>query len=99
MSNPIIEANFTLPTDFAGPVNALVISTRFKINNLGEPVYLEPDTADFLGKTFAFKLGGDVYAKDGFVQVSLKYEAGRERKHLILPVEGNKIKLIDTMLK
>ena len=99
MSIPIIESNITLPTDFTGPINALLISTRFRINNLGESVYLEPDTADFLGKTFAFKLGSDVYAKGGFVKVSLKYETGRERKHLILPVDGNKIELIDTMLK
>ena len=99
MPIPIIESNITLPTDFTGPINALLISTRFRINNLGKFVYLEPDTADFLGKTAAFKLGGIVYAKGGLVEVSLKYEAGRERKHLNMLVDGNKIELIDTMLK
>lgn len=99
MSVPIIESHVTIPTEFEGAINALLISTRFRINSLGDEVYLESDTADFLGKTSAFKLGGDVYAQDGFVDVSLKYEAGRERKNLNVSVKGNNISLIDTMLK
>lgn len=96
---PIIESQVAIPTEFTGAINALLISTRFRINNLGKEVYLEPDTADFLGKTSAFKLNGDVYAQDGLVNVSLKYEAGRERENLKVSTKGNNIIFVDTMLK
>lgn len=100
MQIPVLEAKIKIPTEFKGPINALCFSTRFRINGRGQLFYLEPDTANFLGKTLAGRLSeGYVYAQDGFVDVSLKYEVGRETKNLKIIGTGNSLDLVDTMLK
>ena len=99
MPIPVIRAQVKVPVETTGPINALLISTRFRINGLGQPIYLEQDAAQFLGKTSAFKLEEAVYAEKGEIKVSLNYETGRERKFLKFPVRGNTISLVDTLLK
>ena len=99
MNIPIIESEVVVPTNSSNPINALLISTRFRINSKGQPIYLEPDTADFLGKTSAFKMEGVAIPSNNLIIVRLKYEAGRERKNLKITANGNRIELIDTMLK
>lgn len=100
MEVPVIEAEIEIPTDFPGPVNALLISTGFQINRRGKPHYLEPDTAEFLGKTSAFRINGAIMTNNS-VKVGLKYVTGRERKNLKVTSrqEDTSIKLEDTLLK
>lgn len=99
MQIPTIVSETKIPTFFEGPINSLLISTRFQINKQGNLIYLDPDSARFLGETTAFRLSSPIFAKDGFVDLNLKYEVGRERKHIQLSTEGNTINLMDMMLK
>lgn len=98
MNVPIIRNRVVVPTNHEGPINTLLIHTRFQVNKSGKPFYLEPDSADFLGKTNAFKLETGVHAKDGHVIVDIEYEAGRRGGELVMSGAGNTIILRDPYL-
>lgn len=71
----------------------------FQINEKGKHFFLEPDTAEFLGKTAAFRLENEAYARDGKVVVNLKYGVGRKGELMQVTGNGNKINLNDPYLK
>ncbi|EKD86646.1 MAG: hypothetical protein ACD_37C00206G0006 [uncultured bacterium] len=98
MNVPIIRNRVAVPTDYKGLINTLLIHTRFQVNKSGTQFHLEPDSADFLGKTNAFKLETGVYAEDGHVVVDIEYEAGRRAGELVMSGEGNVIILSDPYL-
>lgn len=92
MRVPAIRGRVRVPVvDLGKPINALVFSTRFQINKAGTPYFLEPDTAEFLGKSSAFRLPEGVGTKKGFVEIDLSYPAGFPRSQRKLDVHNNKI--------
>lgn len=57
-------------------VNTLLITTRFEINSDGRRIYLEPDTAEFLGKTLAIEVPEKAMANNGKMDIELDYPTG-----------------------
>ena len=94
MPVPRVKGRVKIPianNDF--PINTLMISSRFQINEDPFAVYLEPDTAEFLGKSAALRLPSSVIPQDGIVKVSLSYISGMPRKESHIMVKGNTITL------
>jgi hypothetical protein len=86
------EINGSTQVDFRnsdGRANVLLISTRYQIDEGQNPVFLEPDTANFLGKSSAFRLQSEIEG-GGLVNVNLRYPVGMPRKFSVIN-EGNKI--------
>ncbi len=93
MDVPKITTDTKIPAISNEAANTLLISTKFQINNLGKIYELEPDSAEFLGKTCALKLEGDVKPESGAYSVELSYEAGyaTQKQGKGIRVEGSKI--------
>jgi len=75
-------------------VNALIVSTRFAICDGVPPVYLEPDSAQFLGRSTAFKIEGDLLPPCESVRVYTSYRAGIREHFMKAVAEGGFVKLI-----
>lgn len=95
MDVPEITGNLTLETDIGASVNTLLISTTFQINKSGKIYKLEPDSAEFLGKTTAIRLPEEVFPYNGQFELMLNYEAGFSVKNNpdSVRVAGNRIML------
>ncbi len=96
MDVPRINGHVAIPVQDGALPNTLLISTKFQINEHGNIYVLEPDSAEFLGKTSAIRLRNDVTPSNGMVVVNLDYDTGfnlREKKEGV-EVEGNLVKLI-----
>lgn len=95
MSVPTIEGQaIVYPHQNSHPANTLLISSRFQIDNTESPIFINPDDAEFLGKTSAFRMpvGLDV-DEDGPIEVSLSYPTGMPKDFSVLSVENNTISL------
>jgi len=95
MDVPRITGSANLDIDSNSQANTLLISTRFQINNRGVVYTLEPDSAEFLGKTMAIRLSREVHPENGQVKVDLSYDAGfniKDKKDGP-EVEGSYVKL------
>ncbi len=75
------------------PINTLIVSTRFQINEQGEPVFLEADSAQFLGQSSAYAIRQGVNTIDGQVPVKISYPPGIRSRHLKTTVEDNQLLL------
>ncbi len=77
MAPPIIKGVACLQIPEGTDINTIFISSRFVINKDGRKQVLEPDSANFLGKTSAHKLSQTAMPdSDGRITVSLEYPAG-----------------------
>lgn len=94
MDVPIIRGLVNLPLEQRGPINTIVVSTDFQINEVGEPAYLYSGAAEFLGKQRAFKVIGEVQDSDK-VSVDLKYRVGVMGKYIHTTANGTSIFLND----
>lgn len=94
MDVPIIRGEVTLPLREAGPVNTVIISSDFQINEVGEPVHLRSGTAQFLGKHRAFRVFGEVDDSSN-VSVDLKYRVGVKGEAMHVTADGNTITFTD----
>lgn len=73
--------------------NALIISTRFAIYDGILPIYLEPDSAQFLGKSTAFKIKGDLLPGES-VRFYANYPAGLRKQFMQASAEADFVKLV-----
>lgn len=73
--------------------NALIVSTRFAIYDGVSPIYLEPDSAQFLGKSTAFKIKGGLLPEEN-VRFYADYPAGLRKQFMQASAEADFIKLI-----
>lgn len=69
--------------------NTLILSTRFAINPTGKQYFIEPDSAEFLGKSRAYKIGESL--KPDYYDVSLDYPTGVRCRYAQISVNGNRI--------
>lgn len=79
--------------DVDGSLNTLIISTRFQINKDGVPYFLDPDTAEFLGKSYTFRVPEGIDRQTGLIRVKLSYPPGIPVKYLRTTVEDNQLLL------
>ena len=77
------------PEDFQ-VANALIVSTRFRIS---DGVYLEPDTAEFLGKSSAFKTNGELHPGQP-VRVIMSYPTEMRKQYAQVTTSDNVIILV-----
>lgn len=82
-----VEINYPLNAVVA---NALVFSTRFKIT---DNIYLEPDSAEFLGKSAAFKLGGELTPGKP-VTVKVSYPTEMRKQYAKVSLSGNIVTML-----
>lgn len=94
MEVPHISGETEIPIlDHSCPINTLFISTRFQMNDGNNPIILEPDQAEFLGKTSAFRLPSSIQAEGGVVNFRANYQVGYRSKLSTIRIEGNLITL------
>lgn len=94
MEIPVIEGEATLPLRRDAVANTLIISTAFQINEVGKPIYLDSDTAEFLGKSRAFQLDTDAVSSQE-VTARLRYRVGRRGEYMHVTSDGKEIILTD----
>lgn len=94
MEVPHVSGETEIPIlNHSCPINTLFISTRFQMNDGNNPIILEPDQAEFLGKTSAFRLPSDIQAKGGVVNFRANYQVGYRSKLSTIRIERNLITL------
>lgn len=79
--------------DHSFPINTLFISTRFQVDDTNNPIILEPDSAEFLGKTSAFRLPSSIQAESGVVNFRANYQVGYRSKLSTIRIDKNLITL------
>lgn len=94
MSVPTITGNAIIETDIE-VANTLLVSTVFQINKSGKIYKLEPNSAEFLGKTIAIKLPENAIPQGRQFNIIFNYEAGFSVKNNpeSVVVNGNTILL------
>jgi predicted RNA methylase len=95
MEVPRISGAITFNSETNTPVNTLLISTIFQINQSGKIYRLESDSAEFLGKTTAIELPQNAHFVGGKVNLKLLYDTGVTIKNRpgALTVTGSEIEL------
>lgn len=92
MEVPIIEGNVVLSPNGNEPINTLIVSTKFQINEVGQPFYLDGGDSEFLGKRRAFRIEGEVTNSDA-LPVNLKYRTGVMGKYMHVTADRSSITL------
>lgn len=92
---PRISGTAEIPIlDNSYPINTLYISTRFQMNDgHGGSVVLNPDDAEFLGKTCAFRLPQGMQISENVINFQADYPAGYPKKFSTIRIKGNLITL------
>lgn len=94
MGIPQVEGGANLEySDLSHVANALIVSTRFAIYDGDSPIYLEPDSAEFLGKSTAFKIGGELLPEES-VRFYTSYPAGIRKQYMKASAEADFVKLV-----
>lgn len=92
MEIPRILGSTEIPIlDNSRPINTLYISTKFQMNDGYNPVILNPDDAEFLGKTSAFRLPNAMQVSGGAVSFRADYPVGFPRKLSMIRLNNNSI--------
>lgn len=91
MEPPSVEGVADFPDPGEKP-NTLVISTRFQIDKGPDPIMLEPDSAEFLGKSGAFRVYGDL-KENTPINLAVSYPVGIRKDFLIAKADQNLVTL------
>ncbi len=96
MDIPRIKGDVSTPVPDGEFPNLLLISTRFQLNKHGKHFVIEPDSAEFLGKTTSVKLESSLVPVNGMANIHIDYDAGFKIKEKVKggEVDGNYVKLV-----
>lgn len=93
MEIPRINGTTEIPVDSSRPINTLYISTRFQMNDGDNPIVLDPDAAEFLGRTSAFHLPSVMQVSGDVVNFRADYSVGFPEKLATIRVDNNLVTL------
>lgn len=94
MAAPFIKSRISIPVPYSEkPINTLTVCSRFQINEGDNAFVLEPDTAEFLGKSSTLRMVENVTPVDGQISVDFSYPTGMYRERSIIKVENGLVTL------
>lgn len=93
MEIPRINGTTEIPVDSSRPINTLYISTRFQMDDGNNPIVLNPDAAEFLGRTSAFHLPSVMQVSGDVVNFRADYSVGFPEKLATIRVDKNLVTL------
>jgi 16S rRNA G966 N2-methylase RsmD len=78
-----------IPQSTNESINTLIISSQFQIDDGPNPSILQPDCAEFLGRSHAFRLPATITPFSSSILVSLYYPVGMPKKHFVATIPNN----------